>query len=486
MLNITAIPKQSAFRVLDMVLSPDPYWKWQPVLSVAFGPYSVRPPAPVLMSGQTIDGYIESSGVAMFGDKPCEHLQVEGNVMLPPAQWISGEVASPKQLPRTCVRIPTTKTVVTVNLFVSGDLEWSEFSPDGFVRVDYRVAYDGFTLTIGACRSSARGVHWGIMSHRYSRDFTTVAVGTLSCADSRESFLKFDFKDLVYSVPVSARRAYEFLDAFQAAALPPLHPGTSGHPAHNFLPLQALDQVDPYVFGDLAQSCAESMRFTDVNSLSFVKELREVSSLIPKIGSLKNPKTWANAYLCLRYGIKLTAADIKAYCDSFARLKAEVPLWYNQSVTHASKRYGIQLRGIGGTAEHHYKIVYYATPDDAMEIIRFLDSSGFYPTLTRDWDMIPLSFVLDWGVNVSSLLERLDARMMLQYYTVLSVVRSTKIVFTVPVETLVPGTPYRGMVTQTYYKRHVGNTLDLPTPRFDAPQEFHNWVDLTALIVALR
>jgi hypothetical protein len=251
-----------------------------------------------------------------------------------------------------------------------------------------------------------------------------------------------------------------------------------------FLPA-IIPQVD-YVWQDLCQSCVDQARAVDVNSLSFMSELRDIASLVPKFSGWTNPKTYASAFLAFKYGITLTLKDLDALASGIARARATAIEGSKlHSAKYARRRTGGVFHGYGYTDEYHYKLITEPYPDDVMNLVRSLDSWGFYPTLTRDWDMVPFSFVLDWVINISQVLEQIDTGLLLQYYIILEVCRSRKVVIDLPISKLCPGLELVGNVTATHYVRTVGQQADPPLPHFTGQKEFTNYAELTALLIAL-
>lgn len=247
----------------------------------------------------------------------------------------------------------------------------------------------------------------------------------------------------------------------------------------------ALVNQQELVYGDLCQAAIERARTVDVNTLSFMAELRDLKSIFPKFGSWKDPKMWANLYLCYKYGARLTYADIKELLTGIHAAFTKSRDLGAYSAVRSSKLFTGTYKSLPYTDQYRYKISYRPYPNDVMNVVRALDSWGLYPTLTRDWDLIPFSFVVDWVANISSLLERLDARMMADYYDVVAVTRSRKISFTLPVTDLVPNWPGVGTITLSRYTRDTTPILDLPKVRFDGDVDgFSNWAELTSLVIA--
>jgi hypothetical protein len=240
------------------------------------------------------------------------------------------------------------------------------------------------------------------------------------------------------------------------------------------------------MWGDLCQGCIDSMRAVDVNSLSFISELRDIASLIPKFSGWRSPKTWASVFLAYKYGITLTMSDIKALAQGIKTARAAAKAASPIRELYSFSRNTVVHRGTTYYDEYHYKVIASAYPGEVLDVIRSLDAWGLYPTPVRLWDMVPLSFVVDWVFNLSSLLERCDSRVLAQYYAVHEVCRSRKVSFNLPISQLSLGSTVSGTIVVSWYDREIKEKLDLPSPRIDQPGEFHNYAELTALIIALK
>jgi hypothetical protein len=248
----------------------------------------------------------------------------------------------------------------------------------------------------------------------------------------------------------------------------------------NFYP--DLVYKDPDDFGDLAQDCVEQLKYVAVNTLAFVNELRDVANLLPKIGSLKNPKTWGGLVLSYKYGARLTYADTVALTQGIHDAKEATRLPREKSVI-TGRFQGSTMGAINVNQSSHYKVLADTFPNDAMELIRSMDSWGLWPSTLRMWDMIPLSFVIDWQLNVSSVLGRIDTYTMAQYYNVLAVCRSRKVICDVPCFVAFPWLQGIGSFQEVYYLRTTQKHLDLPRFRMDSAGQLKNYVELFSLIV---
>lgn len=249
------------------------------------------------------------------------------------------------------------------------------------------------------------------------------------------------------------------------------------------------DQVreEPDIWSDLVQDCVDQVRYVDVNTLSYVNELRDVAKLIPKLPLGKkalSPKAWASAYLCLRYGLNLTVKDTKALHDGIVGyMKSSRKLESSEATEYARHTSYGDLLGLQYSDTYHYKVTYRPIPSELMDFVRNWDDWGVYPTLSRMWDMVPLSFVLDWFAKVQNFLEQIDTAIKIPYYKVLGVCWSRKVIVTLPARNLFHNNFVVGQLIQTHYRR--GTRKDLHPLRFriELAGEFRNYWEALALII---
>lgn len=249
-----------------------------------------------------------------------------------------------------------------------------------------------------------------------------------------------------------------------------------------FLPDQ-ISITSPY--GKLAQECARQFSWVDINAISNINELREITKLIPKIGPLKSLKTYANLYLGLRYGLNLTVQDAKTLIEGVQKFRDEISTVRRNPwrTMYARDSLACHVGRHTGTASYHYKMSCNTLPRGPMQEIAKLDSWGLYPNLVRSWDMIPFSFVIDWFTGISGVLDGYDARTQMQYLDIVSVCKSGKVVFNVPFKDLYPNFNGSGFITFTSYIRTVGPSADVPPIELDEVNPIRNIVDLGALII---
>lgn len=256
--------------------------------------------------------------------------------------------------------------------------------------------------------------------------------------------------------------------------------------AHMKLQTDFLEVVD---YGLLADEAAKKVRGNNVNMLAFLRDLRHPTEMIPKLRNLKKlssiPKSLRNAssdYLAVHYGILPTVSDLRSIYKAITRLKPYVDRnGYNTySAGHASTAvvgdYSYRL-------EQHLKLAIDDEDNLFDQIIQTVDDVGMLPTLENLWDLIPYSFVIDWFVNVSDLLERVDTRSRLARYNIRYVTMSYKVSASTQLWAST-GNSLTGTVTRAYYHRWTSDQCPMPplslTPN---TSDSSHWLESGALIL---
>lgn len=201
------------------------------------------------------------------------------------------------------------------------------------------------------------------------------------------------------------------------------------------------------------------------------------------LSSLTKVSRFASVFLSYRYGLPLTISDMKDLMRRVHDLRDKavdlpVSIVRSQSKTSVRPCGGI-LKAV--STKQWYKIYYRPIDNQVMNVVRSLLDWDIYPTFQNLWDLVPFSFVVDWFIDVESLMNKMDANIYLPYLEVLSVTRTRKDECIVQPSDL--GVSGSGELTITLYEREVGTTLDTPRLKLDQPKKFRNWAELTAIIV---
>lgn len=196
------------------------------------------------------------------------------------------------------------------------------------------------------------------------------------------------------------------------------------------------DEPNPFQWSELVRDCMDNMGLFDSNGIAYLKDLKSIGAEIKDIMSLvtdiDNPKKWASAWLSCRFGTKLTWADTRQLIRAFQKKCARSVAQYDWEwsftkgrcvITDLVAPKGTILDGIA-----NYKMYYDSrSRSEMIGIIKNLGEFSLLPSATNIWDMIPLSFVVDWLVPVGDLLDQVDDIWKKELYDILAVTYSTKL-----------------------------------------------------------
>jgi hypothetical protein len=174
---------------------------------------------------------------------------------------------------------------------------------------------------------------------------------------------------------------------------------------------------------ECASTAVESLSAYDGNLIAFAKDLPEFGGSLKAILDLgrnySSPKAWASAWLSGRFGDRLTISDSRELLGSMLeRLKG------------GSYQLGRARRSWErGLLKYEYcqtLIAYNKSYSGLMTAVKSLMDWDAWPTLENTWDMIPLSFVVDWFVSVGDLLNQIDLAVKTPYIRAASQYASLK------------------------------------------------------------
>jgi hypothetical protein len=206
-----------------------------------------------------------------------------------------------------------------------------------------------------------------------------------------------------------------------------------------------------------AESFDEINRF-DGNMLALLGDLKNigkssVSVLTDLMKSSSSPRKLASAWLSARYGDRLTYKDLSSLFAGFTR-----SAWRHSrhtSYLRGRSRKTVTVEYKDASAVVHLSTQIAVTPKDyngLMKSVRRAYEWDYYPSLGNIWDLIPLSFVVDWFVDVSSIFKDLDRLVQARYYNVTCVLETVKVMTTC--------NSLSG-VDLSYYDRSTGKRLSL-------------------------
>jgi len=235
-------------------------------------------------------------------------------------------------------------------------------------------------------------------------------------------------------------------------------------------------------YGELAMRATAKINDNPVNMVAFLRDIRKIHELVPKLQNFWKLKTLADNYLTVEYGILPTIDDLKSIYTALRGIKPYLDRNGFRVVTSAHT--ASSTRGnITFNLEQRIKVAVDEEDSGLLAIVNELDSKGFLLTFENLWDLVPYSFVIDWVLDIGSFLERVDAnlrhlRLGIRYAT-LSWKRTADIQL-VPT----PDFPYSGTISQVQYHRWVQGHCPAPPLFSDViPEDFDHWIEATALII---
>lgn len=257
-----------------------------------------------------------------------------------------------------------------------------------------------------------------------------------------------------------------------------------------FLPEYFIYPEELSHYGDLANSAVGGLDAVQMNMISFLRELPEISSLIPKLQNLKKLRNIRNAikdtsdvYLTGKYGWMPTISDLQEIWHAMTKYTA---------ITDRNGFRTTSARSISSiNTSHDEKIeatqcikLAIATEDSLfLSLLEGLEFIGLFPSLNNLWDLVPYSFVLDWFIDLGDLLERVDTRLRLlrldiKYVTMsLKVVRSKHLV----IDDVLP---LIGDAHWVHYRRWTTNHCPVPPLSLQTTAlPTNHWLEGSALLV---
>jgi hypothetical protein len=158
--------------------------------------------------------------------------------------------------------------------------------------------------------------------------------------------------------------------------------------------------------------------------------LTSISSLADLASSDLSLSSLSSTYLASRYGDRLSISGfadlVKSIDENLLSLRGQECPWIPGKHRIIND---VVATGLG-PMDGWYSTNIAVEPNDAnalMKSVRHLYEWGGYPTLSNVWDAIPLSFVVDWLVNVGDIFGSIDRMVYSRYYNVVGVLNSFKV-----------------------------------------------------------
>lgn len=252
---------------------------------------------------------------------------------------------------------------------------------------------------------------------------------------------------------------------------------------------QQLSPLRPVIeekhYGELAQDASQAVNETNVNMISFVRDMRHPTEMIPKIrklAELRSLKKLSNDYLTVNYGVLPTISDLKEIYSAFHKAKPYVD-------RNGFKTYGAgfsdskKVDNVDFSLEQRIQLAIKDTDSELINLMNKIESIGFLPTAQNLWDLVPYSFVVDWFLGVGDYLESIDTSLRLMRFDIRYVTMSRKLTAKL---TLQPNIsfPYSGSVEKVHYQRWVSDQCPVPPLSLTTTfQGFSHWLESSALLI---
>jgi len=246
--------------------------------------------------------------------------------------------------------------------------------------------------------------------------------------------------------------------------------------------------LSPDRWGDLASDCYSQIKCWDGNAAAYLRDsvmsvraAKDTVALARSLIGSKNPvtiaKSLASLFLSFRYGWCLQAKDTA----SLIALDFDRAYPHGLAKRSASRTY--ERNGVPVVARMGVYFQPYSTK--ISELAGFLRSIDLDLTLENIWDLVPLSFVVDWFTGFGDLLDRMDQMSEVDSYDIRQTGLSVKTTKSLIYRQTSGRTDWHGRISATYYKR---SYLALPiqpslTSYRTSNQKFDHWLEGTALVV---
>lgn len=225
-----------------------------------------------------------------------------------------------------------------------------------------------------------------------------------------------------------------------------------------------------YDWSELCQKSIDNLNYVDINTVQYLREIKdtlsEIQALKKLLGNPTNPKAWASLFLNMEYGTKLTLSDTKELILALKKAASDVRRISSHSwkFCRARKSSSFTVGNaavMNATVDYNYKVYYNPHDEVWRRIISTCAEWDVLPTLGNVWDMIPYSFVMNWFIDVESMLVAIDTRAAINRLDVIGTLYTEKIRYPITPDYL-----FEGMrITNGYfssYRRKWSRSLHLP------------------------
>jgi hypothetical protein len=164
-----------------------------------------------------------------------------------------------------------------------------------------------------------------------------------------------------------------------------------------------------------ARETVENLNAFDSNLIAYASDIKKtgdtVRSLLSLVSDPTDPKKWASAWLSGHYGDRLTIKDTRELFEALGRSLMSRSMYTTGRSRCRDSRTSATRYGTFEIARDRLTVVIAGNEsyDSLSSSIYNLMRWDAWPTLENTWDMIPMSFVVDWFLPVSDLLKQMDA-----------------------------------------------------------------------------
>lgn len=240
--------------------------------------------------------------------------------------------------------------------------------------------------------------------------------------------------------------------------------------------------LTPKPWSELAHTASENFKIVRFNALEFISDLKNPTKLIPKLRNLRNIKGLAGTYLNVKYGILPTVDDLTSLYESVVKVRKNVDRngFQTNSAGYLSSS---EVGPYRHTLEQHLKIAIDNEDSRIQSIVTGLENVGLMPNASTLWELIPMSFAVDWFVNVGDYLGDIDANRRLARFNVRYCTTSTKRTWEVDIDPD-EAQGFTGTIQACAYERGSNPHVPSSPPDLSAPLNVSNhWLEAAALTI---
>lgn len=241
-------------------------------------------------------------------------------------------------------------------------------------------------------------------------------------------------------------------------------------------PIESID------YGDLAARAVKQKIRLDVNLFEVLRELPQAKEMIPKLKNLTKLKTHTGNFLAVKYGVLPTISDLESIVGAF---KSRIPYTdrFRFEIFNASNKADLNVGSASYSLKQYIKVAVQNEDSQFVELLNKLEDFGFALTFSNAWDLVKLSFVLDWFIDVGGFLERIDQNLRLARYNIPYTTCSYKKTIKGEISPL-DGLAISGPIQWRNYKRWVKPYCPLPPLTLSTtPTIANHWLEAGALLL---